>query len=816
MAISNVPIINGPSYGGVIYGLSLQMGYSSEPSKLTLDIVSKDGNYSTPTLNREVSVSFNDFVFHGHVWSYEFKETAEEKVLQVVLVDKSIILDRYSVVLWKRGLFNQKGSAFQQNKTFNFDGEKIFVAIQQGTKIRIQPKALPPTIVKRPIRYFRKMIGNIICIGTEKFPSSICDIPDTDYSFEELRSVIRSIVPGANFPSPSNYRNTHEGTLREVLQNWAADSGVDFYWDFASNSIKVYPPQNGISISTSINSPNLIEKNTSSSLEGTWAQVAYAYTTKTKTPIEQAELSHSISYIVNIYPLPISWFVRRNSVLQDFGVTEDPDEDEYSREEILWGGRTQEKFLEAAFLNYVSPVLRDIYVSLSAGEEEDSKTPWWALGITRVKSSDKNSSKNLSTLEREIIISYLQKFAVNDFEQLNKIDPGLLNFNLFLGINNESNNDLWKQAEKDILGSYGAYYRHNILNGTYFFCDSKIVIQAEFTAVPESTEYEEDSKEFEGKRLYRRDGKFSHAENKAQELLGLNTDVINENIDKIKIRIYDLESTGLKKLFPQTQATHLFITPKKKLVDKYLKELSIDIRRGINPSEITIEKILAAQGKSNDSSQFNCKKFDDTVKNSQCPEALSEAREKAMEQVQPKSKDVNLVDGLVNASAKKAKIKILGKELELYAPSDAPYSVVCTLNVSMKYIKNEEFETIFFNDSGSSSFANNVARLDVIKDNVTDPLEDNFGKKRNGPFPLAKSISNTSPTRRARYVFAGLPPPGISLKPSSGLTNIDISYSSDGFKTTVEYTSKPPKRIKVDTFRRQVESQLNRSAFNAV
>ena len=165
---------------------------------------------------------------------------------------------------------------------------------------------------------------------------------------------------------------------------------------------------------------------------------------------------------------------------------------------------------------------------------------------------------------------------------------------------------------------------------------------------------------------------------------------------------------------------------------------------------------------------------------------------------------------------KKAEIKIGNKSLNLHAPADGPYEVMITQNTSIKFIKDtDNFEKIFFNSDGDSSQANNAARLDVIKDNVTDPLEDDFGTKRKNPIVTAKAISNTSPSLRSRYVFAGQPAEGMSLKPSDGLTSIDISYSSDGFKTTVEFTSKPPKRITVDTFRRQVESQFNRSAFNS-
>ena len=818
MAISNVPVIDGPSYGGIIYGLSLQMGYSSEPSQLTLDIVSKNGTYSTPTLNSSARISFADFVFNGYVWSYEIKETAEEKVLQVVLIDESIILDRYSVVLWKRGLFNKKGEVFQQEKTFDFSNESTFVLIDKGSFIKLEKRTLGKETITRPRRYFNERIGNIICVGTEKYPSSVCDIPDTDYSLDELKKVISEIVPGVNFQTPKDYRNTHEGTLREVLQNWAADAGVEFYWDFAQNKIMTYPSQNGISINTSFNSTNLIEKSTSSSLEGTWAQVAYAYTTKTRTPFDTGDASQSITYFKRIYALPISWYLRRNGTIQNIGIVTDvdsSDDESAAREKNLWGGRLQDEFLIAAFLGYVSPTLRDIYVSLpptSGGEP----IPWWALGVTRTKTSKSSTSIYLTEEEKELVLTNLQLKAKDSYDELNKVDPGLSNFNLFFGIQNDGINDKWKQTEQELLASYGANYRHNVLGGTYFYCESTFVIQSDITISPDSTIYEGDNGDFKGLRIMNRGGEFSHSQNQAQELLGLDQDEINEKIEKIKIRGFDLESSGLKKLFPETQGTHLFITPTLKLVKQYIGNFSVDIRRGPNPAEPTITKILASRTEGGSGTDAHCDKFDNTVLASQCPDAKTEAYEKATEKITPPQGNTGGVDGLVSAAAKKAEIKIGNKSLNLHAPADGPYEVMITQNTSIKFIKDtDNFEKIFFNSDGDSSQANNSARLDVIKDNVTDPLEDDYGTKRKNPIVTAKAISNTSPSLRSRYVFAGQPAEGMSLKPSDGLTSIDISYSSDGFKTTVEFTSKPPKRITVDTFRRQVESQFNRSAFNS-
>lgn len=826
MAILNVPEIDGPSYGGVIYGLSLQMGYSSEPSKLTLDIVNPNGVYLTPSLNTSATISFQNFIFHGLVYSYEIKETSEERVLQVVLIDQSIILDRYSVVLWRRGFFKKPGEIFQQVKTFDFSDESIFVLIPRNTDILIEKRTLGKVDISRPRRYFRDLIGNIICIGTEKYPNSICDISDSDYSFQELNGVIKKILPSVNFNPPLNYRNTHEGTLREVLQNWATDCGVEFYWDFSQNKISTYPNKNGIVIETAFKSSNLIEKSTSVSLEGTWVQSAFAYTTKTRTTADIEDQSTSISFARRIFAIPISWYLRRNGTIKNYGLYTNPetsDNDAVAKEKNLWGGRTCDEFLKAAFLGYISPALRDIYVSLPPPPDGDvTLIPWWALGVSRTKTSETTSLSSiyLTVDERNEVIKHLELNAKDDYNELSKLDtPNLSNFNMFLGTSNDGNNDLWKATEKEILGSYGKTYRHSLRGGTYFTCTPSFVIKTDITVAPASASYEGDNQDFQGMRILERNGPFSHSDVQAQLALSLNEDSSTEALDKIKIRTYSLESGGLKKLFPETTGTLLYLVPTAALVNKHLKNFSVSLGRGPNPEEATITKISAAKASNSTGSEaFNCESFDQRVKDSECPDAKTEAYEQAIEAVTPTEEGSNsTIDGLVSAIARSARIDILGKSLTIHAPSDMPYEVVVTLNTSIKYIKSspaELEENIYFDTDGDTSLANDVAYLTVLSDNVTDPLEDDFGERRKNPMPKAQSLSNTSPSTISRYVFAGFPPTDLSLVPSKGLTSVDISYSSEGFKTTVVFSSKPPKTTNVDMFKRRLESQFNRAAFN--
>ena len=138
MAISTVPEIKGTSsFGGVIYGLNLQMGYSSSPSKLIVDIISKNGEYSTPALNQTITITFGNFRFTGIIWSYSIKETVGEKTLQIEIIDNSILLDRHYVMLWKRGFFGSKGKKQSIAKEVNIN-ETILVPILVGNSIKFK------------------------------------------------------------------------------------------------------------------------------------------------------------------------------------------------------------------------------------------------------------------------------------------------------------------------------------------------------------------------------------------------------------------------------------------------------------------------------------------------------------------------------------------------------------------------------------------------------------------------------------------------------------------------------------------------------
>jgi len=817
MAISTVPKITGPDYGGTIYGLNLQMGYSSAPSKLTIDIISANGTYKTPRLGDSVSVIFSSFKFTGIVWAWSIKENAQEKTLQIEIVDNSIILDKYHILLWKRGIFNNLGNKpIQINKTIDLSDETVILPIRDSFgSVTFQEKKLGKQTVVRNVYSQNSRNGNIIFIGTEDFPNTKCDIPDTYYILDDLKTALKNAMNiTIDMVAPTNYKGTHEGKVREVLQSWAADCGYDFYWDFSTNKIMFYPVNAGIKLDLSdVSSKNLIEKSESSSMEGTFQQYALAYTAYPKEPIKVQNGDAQIAYTVSINPFPISYFLKRNGTLQSLGLPKEEEgtsEDPSAAETNLWGGRTEDSFLAAAFLGYIDESIRDLYMA--------QYLQFNSLGFTPVSTTGQGEAKELTTQEKESILGYLSSTVPNDIKELeDSIDTkGLPNYAFYIGIKNDDLNSKWKKIEQEILMSYGSVYRHNTGSpGTSFMCSKTNVTEITTSVDPTPNENEPQSSDFEGLKIFRRSGTMSHDQGQASSLLSLNLPENAEKLRKVVLREFDITSSTVKeKIFPKTTATHLLMIPKTVITKKFLKDLKCEIATAANP----LETLWSDNSNDSSGSTNKCSPFDEAVKAGQCQDARSEAMEKEFKALgvagyDGKDDPKNLKSGLNARTCKAAKIELFGKKLQLCAPAYGTYTVVYNINFSTQFISNfQDPQKIFFNGSGGS-VSNNVAQIDVIFDNVTSS-DDQYGKKRIDALPLASSISNTSPQVNRTYVFAG-EPQGLTMTPSNGLSSIDISYSSDGFKTTVTYSSRPPLRTPVDTFLRKIQSQLNRKSFAA-
>lgn len=806
-----IPKISGPTNANsVIYGLNLNVNYSSEPSKLTLNYVSSNGSYTTPSLNQSSTVTFGNFKFNGKIWGSNLKESADEKTLDIELVDNSVILDQIYVILWKRGLFNINGVQQTVTKKFDLSDEKILIPVTKDPNTGYPYTVYEETAlgIQSVTRKSKKISstgysirGNVIIIGTEKFADSDCDIPDTYYYFDDLKSAISALNININSaPLDRFLKGTNEGTLRSVLNSWCSDLGYDFYWDYSNDSINFYNVARGITTNLPVSntSSKIISKERSQSMEGTYIQYGSAYTIRPRQPLKSLSYSNERTSLKTVKPIPIGYLLKRNGT--DLGKFSDTGRSGYG------SGRSLSNFIESAFLGYVSRSLRDFHAI--------HKKHWEILGYDGAQKQ----------LAKENTINFLN---ANGFRNLiselqEKDGEKLPNYQIFLNNYDESLGDRWHEMEQELLQSLGKYYRIADTAGTFFYCDDKQTVEINTSVDPEgeTITFKDESTL---KKIFTRGGQIDT--DQATALEKLNYDEASSQVSKCAPTHILLKENGLgAKLVTENLITkedaskygYLIIMPDYAKIINPLLNLSVTSTVGFNDAETTWYE----QKQDNlESARKNCQ-YEDRIENSQCSPAEEEARKKALKALNvptgdEKNRD-NFISGLTAKSAWKATIKLKTGSVTIAAPSHAGYQTVTKRTIQVNKIAKEELEFTSFNSNIPTNFNGGVAEIRVINENATDSLEDYWGKKRVDPteIPLPPPVNASTPHQTIKYVFAG-EPEGITLSPSNGLSSLDVSLSSDGFTTSATFSTRPPTQSKSENILRIVNSQLNRASFNA-
>jgi hypothetical protein len=849
MAITTVPQISGPNFGGLIYGLSLEMSYSESPSKLILNIVSKNGQYEPVTLKEPATVQIgNSFKFVGYIWGYSIEESADQRILKVEIVDGSIRMDQHYVLLWKRNFFGQKGEDLKKYKEYDLSDEILLLPQKNGTQIKFKEFPLGKETIERKVKSFKGKVGNVFLLGQEKFKNSNCDIPSTYYTLKDLNSILGEF--SMPFTAPDRYIVSHEGNLREVISAWCQDFGYSWYWDFSADRIKYYDVKDGVATLPNYNNiKEIIKKDSSESMEGTYAQHAIGYISMPKEPFKTLSSDGEIEYTWGLDPYPLSYFLRRSDILNgiDFNINEN-EEEEYDDPKKStferWGNRSKNQFLIDAFLGYLNPAIRS-FVLFSAGA-------WKPLGIEYLKEIKSKS-------EKEGLMTDLKQLFKADIEALEKIDaPGLPNFGIIVGGQNTSQVNLWYDLEQTILSYTGKFYRQPNKNISVYLCRQTSIEEITITSTPVGSNDENNSKLFSGNTVFSRGGIFSHTRDEAELLLDLQKNIIKSKIESLQAYEVDLVSTGLQlkygiapdqitaysgtggdegaseelpgitgwssgvglggidtKKDSSPFATKLWIFPKPELIQKILKRFEIRLIRKNNP--------LETDWKDNKNSQQQnfikkCEDFEKTKIELSCEGSEEEARRKQYKKLTdklPRENKNELFEGLENKIAKGLEIKIGDKKLELLGPSDARYRSIIKVSSKIEKIKLGKDEFIYANTSTAT--LSRVAKLNVIQDNLTDPIEDEYKSgPASGPknIPHARAFIQSIPQKTISYTFAGLPR-NISLSPGNGLYKLDIQYSSDGVLTTAVYQTRPKLITQIENFTRKITSQFNREAFNS-
>ena len=228
----------GEAFGGYIYSMSVQMGYSEGPTRVTLNIVNETGNYEatdkdgnkstwvgalSTSETRELRLGNLD-PMHLHLVSYEIRTTVGQRILTLQLVDTSVLLDKVFVGLINRHVQANEESPYiaRYGKTLEdvevdlkvrclkCDGTSETELVSPGDDIAgakdSDGKQLEYSKVLRKIDVvqsgqagdigvgyvepndvsdFREN-GGMVILGKEGFVEQVCDIPEVDYNFSEL------------------------------------------------------------------------------------------------------------------------------------------------------------------------------------------------------------------------------------------------------------------------------------------------------------------------------------------------------------------------------------------------------------------------------------------------------------------------------------------------------------------------------------------------------------------------------------------------------------------------------------------------------
>lgn len=298
--IKGINIGQGPgnAFGGGIYGASCNIGFSNEPTKIVLNVVSEKGIYQSIKPNvysTRYNIDMNGKVFSGmYLYSYDKNKSAGQSLLTLNFMDSSLLLDKIYI-----GLLNRHG-----NQSVKTDLTSGYFSVRCPSC----SEGLLTGVYGEVIRYLDSIPGGsyskksedgggYIILGKEYFPESNCEIPRVDYNFSEFCQALTDFGIKHElsvFDINPLYRQEYAGTLREVLNNWASDFSFEFFFD--GNILKAIDLRRPINIDDIIEFANTSEfvTNTSfgESLENTYTQSVVARYLKPSSVTEYDNTFH--------------------------------------------------------------------------------------------------------------------------------------------------------------------------------------------------------------------------------------------------------------------------------------------------------------------------------------------------------------------------------------------------------------------------------------------------------------------------------------------------------------------------------------------
>lgn len=286
----------GLAYGGIIYGMSANINSNADTSTMNLNIALdtatgamgaagrglvtnvRDFNIGKSDLNlaQPLSVYLGDQVIFGNAFLTTFNESlsTEGKTLSVELSDGAILLDRIFVgilhehvdgSLYYKHIDGKKGQAARyqpgvSGHPYNIEIEaRCPVKVEQETsegkflicdhnKIETRTHNVTRYLlsagesINKPDAFIERADakniwhGGYIGVGKEEFTEQSCALKDVSYTFADLVYGMEQFGIDVDLTRFTTFnlhlRRQYNGSLRDVLQNWANDFGLTMYWDF--------------------------------------------------------------------------------------------------------------------------------------------------------------------------------------------------------------------------------------------------------------------------------------------------------------------------------------------------------------------------------------------------------------------------------------------------------------------------------------------------------------------------------------------------------------------------------------------------------
>jgi hypothetical protein len=298
----------GRAFNGYIYACNVSIGFSESPTKVILNIVSENAfdDFSSDIYDFNLGLNLYKIEIGSLIFEDLSLISAEETYevgkhfATLTFLDKSYILDKIFV-----GLINRHGKEGIVDKEYEF---KIKVMCEDCSALpNFNGKVKEQDVtIKRTLNVGKyaniSQAGGYILLGEEEFVENKCDLPDINYNFTSLATILKESLGTVLTVDPSinnvdlnrDYRQAYIGTLREVLSNWCSDFGFTFYYDFRSKSIKFIDLRSPVNNIAAIKTEILKYRNTNASVATDSSTQKIVY----KKTIEDTYDQNHISYYV--------------------------------------------------------------------------------------------------------------------------------------------------------------------------------------------------------------------------------------------------------------------------------------------------------------------------------------------------------------------------------------------------------------------------------------------------------------------------------------------------------------------------------------